>query len=729
MTGHRSWADDQANSRLLLRSGAPTAYRTHMMLRPLLGFLAAMAFLPDEGQWLPTQVREMDWAALQQRGMKLTMDEFWHPERGGVLSATVQINGCTASFCSPDGLLVTNHHCGFGAVSQLSSETDNYLRDGYAAASPEAELPAPGMVASVLKRIEDVTAIVHEAQQKAKDDLERWSITQQTLARLVRDGERKETNTKCSVASFLEGKEYHLYFRTQIRDVRLVYAPPRAIGEFGGEVDNWEWPRHTGDFMFFRAYVAPDGAVRDHHPENVPFRPEHRLQVSTTGIQPGDLAIVMGYPGSTQRYKSSRAVATREGYVFPMRDSVLTAVIDVLQAAGKTSPAKELAVASRIKSLANVQKNAQGMVFGLRNNATVARKLREEASFRAWLAADAERKERWGSVLDELLAMDEAEASTIEQDTILGFVNMLGDEVPLLAVLMEVCAASEADPEGKVPARLRAAFESNELTTDLELIQWPLLRVLLGELAAMSAAQTLAGTEFLREPGAIDNLLRTTTLTDANARKELANKGKAGILQGTDPLLVLARGLAAERRQAVQRTRQRQGQMLDVGRRWIAAQEAFRGKSFYPDANSTLRVSIATVKGYSPRDGLVALPQTTVGGLLQKEKGQEPFANPKALLAAAPERSKSRWVDPRLGDVPVCFLIDGDTTGGNSGSPVINGSGQLIGLNFDRVFEAVAGDFGWNADRSRNVVCDIRYVLWVIESVFPCPRLLQELGA
>lgn len=714
-----------------------------MMLRPLLGFLAAIAFLPDEGQWLPTQVREMDWAALQQRGMKLTMDEFWHPERGGVLSATVQINGCTASFCSPDGLLVTNHHCGFGAISQLSSETDNYLRDGYAAATLEAELPAPGMVASVLKRIEDVTAIVHEAQQKAKDDLERWSITQQTITRLVREGERKEANTKCSVASFLEGKEYHLYFRTQIRDVRLVYAPPRAIGEFGGEVDNWEWPRHTGDFTFFRAYVAPDGSVRDHHPENVPFRPEHRLQVSTTGIQQGDLAIVMGYPGSTQRYKSSRAVAIREGYVYPKRDAVLTAVIEVLQAAGKTSAAKELAVASRIKSLANVQKNAQGMVFGLRNNATVARKLREEESFRAWLSADAERKQRWGSVLDELLAMDEAEAATIEQDTILGFVNMLGDEIPLLAVLMEVCAAAEADPDGNVPGRLRAAFESEELTTDLELLQWPLLRVLLGEMAAISAAQALAGTEMLREAvtpaatpaatpavgSAIDNLLRNTKLTDAKVRQELAAKGKAGIAQSSDPLVVLARGLATERRQAVQRARQRQGQMLDVGRRWIAAQEAFRGKSFYPDANSTLRVSIATVKGYSPRDGLVALPQTTVAGLLQKEKGQEPFANPKALLAAAPQRSKSRWVDPRLGDVPVCFLIDGDTTGGNSGSPVIDGSGHLIGLNFDRVFEAVAGDFGWNADRSRNVVCDIRYVLWVIESVFPCPRLLQELGA
>src|SRR5262245_58128212 len=193
-----------------------------MFSRRLLSLFCAVCLLPDEGQWLPTQIREMDWAALQKRGMKLSKDEFWHPEKGGVLSATVQINGCTAAFVSSEGLLVTNHHCGFGAVSELSTPEKNFLRDGFAAGERSAELPAPGMVASVLKRIEDVTAVVHAAQQKAKDDLERWSLTQQTIARLVADGEKKEANTKCSVASFLEGKEYHLYFRTQIRDVRLV---------------------------------------------------------------------------------------------------------------------------------------------------------------------------------------------------------------------------------------------------------------------------------------------------------------------------------------------------------------------------------------------------------------------------------------------------------------------------------------------------------------------------
>jgi hypothetical protein len=566
---------------------------------------------------------------------------------------------------------------------------------------------------------------VHAAQDKAESDLDRWSITQRTLARLIADGEGKEPNTKCSVASFLEGKEYHLYYRTQIRDVRLVYAPPRAIGEFGGEVDNWEWPRHTGDFSFFRAYVAPDGSVREHHADNVPYHAEHCLKVSTEGVVAGDLALIMGYPGRTQRYESSRSVSMQQGYVYPRRDHVLTQTLAVLNAASATSESKALEVAERIKSLANVQKNAQGMVFGLARNAVVERKLREEAQFREWVAMDPERQAQWGTVLDELLAMDEAEAATVEQDTMMTFLGMLGEDMRLLAVLVEVCSAAAADPEGKLPARMQRVLKSDTLTADLELLQQPVTAILCHELASVSAGQRLAGTEGLDA----EALWRDTKMTEPEARAKAFADGAEGIAQSTDPLLVLARGLAAERTRAQQRARERAGQTLDVGRRWIEAQEAFRGKSFYPDANSTLRVSIAEVAGYVPRDGVVYTPHTTVGGLVQKETGKEPFASPKLLLEAAKSRAGSRWVDQRLGDVPVCFLTNGDTTGGNSGSPVIDGQGRLVGLNFDRVFENVAGDFGWNAERSRNVVCDIRYVLWVIESVFPSPSLLHELGA
>ncbi len=700
-----------------------------MSPRTALAFLLAVALFPDEGQWLPTQVRQWDWEALQKRGMQMTKDEFWHPDRGGVLSATVQINGCTASFVSPDGLLVTNHHCGFDAVSNLSSVEHNWLRDGYAAADRTGELPAPGMIAFVLKRIEDVTAPIHAAQDTATSDLERWQLTQQAIAKLVSEGQKKEPNTVCSVASFLEGKEYHLYYRTRLEDVRLVYVPPRAIGEFGGEVDNWEWPRHTGDFTFFRAYVAADGSPGTYRADNVPYHPQHYLHVSATGAQDGDLAIIMGYPGNTQRYKSSRAVAIRQGYVYPKRDQLLTAVIDVLEHAAATSEAKALELGSRIKSLANLQKNARGMIFGLARNGVADRKRREETGLRDWLAAKPERDHRWGHVLADLMAVDEEEAQNIDRELAIGFAAALLADAPLLTSLID--AMSSITPSGTIAPDVLARMVGEDLTRDLDLVQIPVLGIVFDEFASLPEGHRLQGSEALAANGGADGvrqLFSKSKVLTAAGRRELFEAGADAVRASADPLLVIARGLAVERREYQRIQRERQGRMLVVGRQWIEAQEAFRGKDFYPDANSTLRVSLATVKGYVPRDGVVYTPHTTVAGLLQKETGREPFANPLALLRGAEKRADSRWVDAALGDVPVCFLVDGDTTGGNSGSPVINGKGELIGLNFDRVFENVAGDFGWNPDRSRNICVDLRYVQWVIESVLPAPGLLAELG-
>ena len=705
-----------------------------MIARSLFLFVFAVTLLPDEGQWLPTQVRDFDWPSLEKRGMKLTKDEFWHPERGGVLSATVQINGCTASFVSADGLMVTNHHCGFGAVTDLSTPEHNYLRDGFAAESREKELPAQGMVAFVLKRIEDVTAKVHEAQNKAKTDLERWTVTQQITQRLVAEGQKAEPDAVCSVASFLEGKEYHLYYRTRLTDVRLVYAPPRAIGEFGGEVDNWEWPRHTGDFTFFRAYVGKDGNPKPYAADNVPFHPQHALKLSKDGVREGDLAIVMGYPGNTQRYRTSRAVATREGYVYPKRDQLLTAVISALEAHAKTSDQAELDYASRIKSLANVQKNARGMVFGLSRNAVAERKVREEAELKDWIAESPDRSQRWGTVLEDLLAIDEEEAKNIDREIAVGFASSLLADAPILDALIEACSA-RADGRKGLPPQLAATLAADGLAKDLESVQLPVLGIVLDELRSLPTDRRIEGTQKLpsleQKPSGLElakELVAASKMRDAAQRTAMFAGEDAAFLLSDDPLVELARGLAAERGRYQRAMRERAGRMLVAGRKWIEAQEAFRGKSFYPDANSTLRVSIAEVKGYSPRDGVHYTPHTTVAGLLAKETGKDPFDNPKALLAAAAGRKDSRWFDAKIGDVPVCFLTNGDTTGGNSGSPVINGKGEFIGINFDRVFENVAGDFGWNADRSRNVCCDARYMLWVVESVLPSPSLLRELG-
>jgi hypothetical protein len=692
-----------------------------------------LAASPDEGQWLPQQVRAMNWAALEARGMQLSRDEFWHPERGGVLSAAVQIGGCSASFCSPEGLVVTNHHCGFGAVNQLSTPEKNYLRDGFVATSKDAELPAPGMVVFVVRRIEDVTAKVHAAQAEAKSAVERSQRTQAVIRELIAEGE-KAPHTTCSVASFLEGKEYHLYHRTRLTDVRLVYAPPRSIGEYGGEVDNWEWPRHTGDFTFFRAYAAPDGSPRGFHAENVPFRPQHWLKVSSEGVNTDDLVLILGYPGRTERYESSVAVSDREGIYYPLRLDLLTRIIAVLEAKAKAGDAEQLRYASTIKSLANVQKNAAGMVAGLARNGVVDRKRAEEALFREWLAADPSRRTRHGSVLDELIALDTEEQKTTVKDLVLGLILSPRIAPSLRSLVDLVSFAADREANAELTDSQVKRVQSDQDWVDFDEVQLPILTVLLNEVRRLEDTNEFEGRAALSPRtrdatiGVVQRLFANSPLRTADGRLQLVQGGRDAVAASPDPLVKLCRGLAAERDAAGRRALEFDGRRLDVGRRWILAQEEWRGASFYPDANSTLRVSIANVKGYSPKDGAYYTPHTTVGGLLAKHTGAEPFDAPAALRKAAETRTKSRFFDPRIGDVPVCFLSDGDTTGGNSGSCVINGRGELVGLNFDRVFENVAGDFGWNAARSRNVSVDIRYVLWCLESVLPAPQLLREVG-
>jgi hypothetical protein len=689
---------------------------------------------PDEGMWLPTQVREMDWEALKRRGLELTKDEFWHPTEGGVLTAAVQISGCSASFCSPDGLVVTNHHCGFGAVEALSTPDNNRLHDGYAAASLEDELPARGMTVYVVRKIENVTERVRKAADLATEDAQRAEFVDREIKAIVEEGE-KEPNTTCSVASFLNGVEYHLYYRTKIEDVRLAYAPPRAIGEYGGETDNWEWPRHTGDFMFFRAYVAPDGTPRPFDKANVPYKPKHYLKPAKKGVEEGDLVMVLGYPGRTQRYLTSEGVRGQEEKTYPLRLELSTAVVAALEEASKESPAKALKLSTTIKSIANVQKNALGMVKGLARNKTLARKASEEAEFAKWVQADTGRRLQYGSLLSDMQAFEAGLAQTALRDTALQFA--LGRTNPLLGSAVNYVAQLQRVEDGSGRERTAEAagkgFASEAVGRDFESIQLPILAACLDAARRAPEDERLAdGLSFYAsgKPGreGAAQWLAATKLASAKAREELVAGGAEAIEKSDDPLIELAKKLAVERSEFTARQKIAEGRRLDLGRRWIEAQQAWRGKAFYPDANSTLRVSIATVRGYSPRDGAVYVPRTTVAGLLDKHTGVEPFDAPEALRKAATTRQKSAYFDPKLGDVPVCFLSDADTTGGNSGSCVINGKGELVGLNFDRVFENVAGDFGWSTERSRNVVCDIRYAMWCVESVLPCPRLLKELG-
>lgn len=691
-------------------------------------FLAVLILspAPDEGQWLPIQIRNMDWKKLEAKGMKMTKDEFWHPTKGGVLSAAVHLGGCTASFVSDVGLVVTNHHCGFGAIQRLSTVEKNYVRDGFVANSRKEELRT-NMTVAVVRKIEDVTELVHAAQAKAKSPAERVRATRTVTQSLVAKGQQ-EPNTRCMVASFFEGRQYHLYYRTVLTDVRLVYAPPRSVGEYGGEVDNWEWPRHTGDFSFFRAYASPEGKSRRYHKDNVPFKPEHYLGVSRKGIHEGDMVLILGYPGRTERYLTSTAVADRQSIYYPLRHELFTNIIQRIEAACEGSAKMKLAFSGTVKSLANVQKNALGMIKGLARNATVQLKMEQEELFTDWVQQDEARRKKYGTLLTDLKTLDEAANKNTLRN--LTFVTLMSSRAgSFFRTLVDMSRAMSTQ---RVSKGLVEAVSNPGITRHLKTMQAPILAYLIDEVKSLPEEHQLAGfADFATGDkgtlAAVLAALKDSKLTTPEGRTEFLRGGKEALEASDDALVLLARGMVKEWTSYGARLTEQDGKRMIIGRQWIEAQQKWRGKSFYPDANSTLRVAIASVKGYEPRDGLWCPPHTTVKGILEKDTGEEPFNVPEALKKAAKNRQSSAFFDKKIGDVPVCFLADGDTTGGNSGSPVINGSGELVGLNFDRAFESVSGDYGWNKQRSRNISVDIRFVLWFLEQVVPARHLLEEM--
>ncbi|MCA8955513.1 MAG: S46 family peptidase, partial [Planctomycetes bacterium] len=481
------------------------------------------------------------------------------------------------------------------------------------------------------------------------------------------------------------------------------------------------------------AYVAPDGKPRGYHADNVPFRPQHWLTVSQKGVHRGDLVLILGYPGSTERYLTAAAVADRQGIYYPMRHELLTGVIERIEKACGGDAAMQLRYSATIKSLANVQKNALGMVKGLARNATVQLKSEQEEQFLRWVEADPQRKEKYGAVLQELRELDATAATTTLRDLL--FVNLMSSRVlPWLSTSVQLLAAIHGQREGQpvqISRGLARAVQSKTTDRDLSEVQAPVLFYLLAEARRLPESQRLRGVEAFdaKDLAGLRKLLAASPLASPEGRKALLKGGMQGLTDHTDPTVALARALAGELADYRRRHTEDEGRRMVVGPRWISAQQQWRGKSFYPDANSTLRVAIATVKGYQPRDGVWYPPHTTVSGILEKDTGKDPFAVPAALRKAARNRDRSAYFDQAIGDVPVCFLADGDTTGGNSGSPLINGKGELVGLNFDRAFESVSGDYGWNEQRSRNISVDIRYVLWFLEQVVPAKHLLQEMSA
>ena len=699
--------------------------------------LAAGHGLADEGQWTPDQIAELDAAKLRRMGLTLTAKDLWSKD-GGLMRAAVNLSGCSSSFVSPRGLIATNHHCAHRAIQGNSSVESDYLKDGFLAKTQKDELPAKGYTVTVLRRVTDVSKTIAEASAGAKDDRSRFEAAERAKKKLVADCEKKPA-ARCLVGSFYRGASYKLFESVELRDVRLVYAPPAGIGEYGGDIDNWMWPRHTGDFTLLRAYAKKGGEPADHSPDNVPYEPQHHLKVSPEGVRPGDFVGIMGYPRRTHRYLSDTEATRYVEQVFPGTIDLYGEWIAILEEHGRRDPAVKIKVASHRKSLANRHKNARGMLAGIARMKLLDRKRAERKKLEAWAGG----KEGYTAVLPGLDELSKGRRKTFSRDFLLGRLQY-GPGLLALAIDVVRRARERARPDLERPdrymdrnaARLWTLQERRLRNFDAD-VEGELLASVFARGAALPEDQRVpALAKAAGKPGD-----RASFLAGAKAKvraSKLAGDGVAKTLwdeaavekidASADPMIALARELVESIEASEAEDAARGGRSLAIGPKYFEMLKAVRGGAVYPDANGTLRFSFATVKGYEPRDGLIASPQTTLSGALDKHTGEEPFDLPARARERAAAASDTYWADPGLEDVPLCFLSNGDTTGGNSGSPVIDGRGRLVGLNFDRVWENIAGDFGYNVKRSRNISVDVRYLLWLLDRVEGADRLLDELG-
>ncbi|MBB1471423.1 S46 family peptidase [Luteimonas sp. MC1825] len=703
---------------------------------------AAVAFPvhSGEGMWVPQQLPEIA-GPLKKAGLKLNANQL-ADLTGDPLGAVVSLGGCTASFVSPQGLVATNHHCAYGAIQLNSTPENNLMRDGFYAAALGDELSAgPTSRIYALEAIEDVTDRVQAAVAAAPDAIGRTRALDAIEKSLVAACEA-DAGYRCRLYSFAGGNTYRLFKNLEIRDVRLVYAPQGSIGAYGGEIDNWMWPRHTGDFAFYRAYVGKDGKPAAYAEDNVPFQPKRWLKFADKPLGAGDFVMVAGYPGRTARYALASEFQATQDWTYPTISRHYKALQALVAKAGESDPDIEVKYASTMRGWENVYKNYDGQLAGFERTGALATKQAAEAGVLAWAAAQGEAGKPAIDAHARLLELEAASNATRERDLVFGQFNGTG---LLSAAIRSYRLAIERE---KPDAEREQGYQERDLPTlegairqmdrryvtsmDRALQQyWLDAYVKLPADQHVEALDTwLGGTDAKAITRTLDRVNRSE-LTNADARMTWLKADRKTFERSKDPAIRYAvavmptlLALEAERKTQAGDALQARPVFLQA----IADYKASKGEFVYPDANSSLRITFGNVKPYTKLDGTPQQPFTKLEEVAAKATGEEPFDAPPALLEAIAEKRYGGLADRRLKTVPVNFLSDLDITGGNSGSPVLDARGQLVGLAFDGNWESVASNWVFDPVMTRMISVDQRYMRWVMQEVYPAPRVLAELG-
>ncbi len=702
----------------------------------------------DEGMWMPQQI-----PTLADRLTELGYDadpKVFADLTAFPMGAIVSLGGCSASFVSPEGLIVTNHHCVQAALQFNSRPDRNLMRDGYLAAAATDELPSgPGSRVFVTVAVEDVTAAVLDGIPATVTGRAYTDAIEQRTKALVAERERQE-GYRCTVLPFFEGLKYFALTQLEIKDVRLVYAPAAGIGNFGGETDNWRWPRHTGDFSFLRAYVSPEGRPTTYAKENVPYRPKHWLKVSARGASPGELVLAAGYPGRTERLGIYEEAREAVEFTLPRVIRRNTDQIAILQQVAAEDPEVALRVSTRLRSLNNVLTKNKGVLEGMVRGGLLQKRAGREQELVAWIQETPERRAKYGRAIPEIAAILAERRVTRERNLLVNELGATGSALSAAETLHRLAVErtkpdAERDPlyqERQWP-RLRENLERLQRNLDVKADR-AILQYNLKAIASLPAGQRITPVDAAvgfkpgMEPAEaarlsdawIERLLAGTKLYQSEFRMSLFDKTPAELAAAHDPLLEVAAALFPFQEEIRHTTKDRAGRLARLTPVYAEALLASKGNRVAPDANGTLRVTFGVVKGVEMRDGLIYKPQTTLAGVVEKATGTGEFNAPIRQLQAIEalrQGGKTPFLDARLNDVPVNFLSDTDTTGGNSGSATLNTRNELVGLLFDGTYDTVASDFYFDPVRTRRIHVDSRYMLWVMSEVDRAERLLREM--
>ena len=693
-------------------------------------FMAIFTASADEGMWLPSLISQRI-ADMQEKGFRLSAEDIYSVNQASLKDAVVLFGrGCTGELISPEGLLLTNHHCGYGQIQKHSSVEHDYLKDGFWAMSRAEELPNPGLSVSFLERMEDVTDIILKGYEPGMSEDQRVEIVRNNSNALIDEVTKEGKGLRATVEALYYGNQYFLFLYRQYEDVRLVGAPPSSIGKFGGDTDNWMWPRHTGDFSMFRIYADKDNNPAPYSEDNVPYRPKKYFRISTKGVQEGDFTFIYGFPGSTKEYIHSEGVRYIEEIGDPHKINLRTLRLDIMNKYQAQSQKVRIQYSSKNANVSNAWKKWQGEVKGIKKMKTVQTKQEFEKAFDRW-AQGGEFDGVIGRIAGIYKELEPYQFATDYYSETVRTVEIANFAMSIARLFVQEDSTMTFD-SAKAAGLAEAFYKDWYFPIDKESF-----------VAVMNEYDKNVPADFkpeyykekLTSYGSIDawaeNIFTNSIFSDPDKVAALTAEDKETVT--ADPATEFFNEFLKWYYADILPVTTRLNQELQ-----LAYRDYMRGqivycrtqripKAFYPDANLTLRVAYGHIKGYSPADGVYYTPSSTIKGIMEKDNPDIFDYNiPQRLRDIYATKDYGRWADAS-GEVPVCFIATNHTTGGNSGSPVINADGDLIGLNFDRVWEGTMSDIVFDPEICRNIALDVRYVLFTIDKIGEADYLFEEM--